>query len=183
MGTYRDQFFRDQKAFNENWFKTHPYPNRTGEILKSVVCLPELDDQVAANPAFRELFALMKNKGMVVLSDLLEGKVVQKDRIDIDEIYRLGQSMGMDFQEHGDFPLSPKKVWVRLSDVTKQPLQPTDKRCKLTREQVNEMRRLKTQGMSYRQLAKRFGVRSPSTVSKVIHGRCWKNGADEIISL
>jgi DNA invertase Pin-like site-specific DNA recombinase len=62
-------------------------------------------------------------------------------------------------------------------------LEPGDRRCKLTSEQVNEIRRLKTQGMSYRQLAKRFGIRSPSTVSKIIHGLCWKNRADEIISL
>jgi len=64
-----------------------------------------------------------------------------------------------------------------------RPAEPVDKRRKLTPEQVDEMRRLKTQGMSYRQLAKRFGVRSPSTILKIIHGLCWKNRADEIISL
>ena len=80
----------------------------------------------------------------------------------------------------GVSPFSEQALKAKYGDWLVEPL---DKRCKHTREEINEMRRLKTQGMSYRQLAKRFGYRSPSTVSKIIHGLCWKNRADEIISL
>jgi hypothetical protein len=42
-----------------------------------VVCLPDLDEQVAATPAAQELFAEMKKKNMGTLADLLEGKIGQ----------------------------------------------------------------------------------------------------------
>ena len=80
----------------------------------------------------------------------------------------------------GVSPFSEQALKAKYGDWLAEPC---DKRRKHTREEINEMRRLKTQGMSYRQLAKRFGYRSPSTVSKIIHGLCWKNRADEIISL
>jgi hypothetical protein len=142
-------------------------------LARPVVYLPHLDDQLAATQAARALFAEMKKKGMVTLSDLLEGKVEQTDRIDVDEIYRLGQAIGIETQKHGDFPISPKKVWVRLSHVTKQLRQPVDRRCKLRPEQVSEMRRGYEGKTSMRQLAKHYGV-SVSTVSNIIHGFYWK---------
>ncbi len=95
--------------------------------------------------------------------------------INPDAIFRLGQIMA------ARYPDVLANMHKNLPDITEQP-KSVDRRCKLRPEQVNEMRRLKTQGMSYRQLARRFGV-SPSTVSKIIHGLCWKNRADEIISL
>ncbi len=98
----------------------------TLKYYKPAICLPELDDQVWTTPQGQELIAEMKKKNMVTLADLLEGKVEQKGRIDLDEIYYIGAAAGMESQEHGDFPPpSPKTVWVRLSDVTK-PLQTVD---------------------------------------------------------
>lgn len=56
---------------------------------------------------------------MVRLSDLLEGRVGQKGQINVSEIYRLAQAVGMQSQKHRDYPPpSPEKIWVRLSDVT-----------------------------------------------------------------
>src|SRR5438105_430136 len=81
--------------------------------LKPVVCLPDLDAGSAENPELaaraHELFEEMKGKGMVRLCDLLEGKVEQAGRIDIDEVYPLGQAIGIQAQKHGDFLLAPDK--------------------------------------------------------------------------
>jgi hypothetical protein len=92
---------------------------------KTVVCLPDLDDQVAATPAAQELFAEMKKKNMGTLADLLEGKVGQKDRINVDELFRLGQAIGMTQMKHGKPAISPKNIWVSLSDLAPGPARPT----------------------------------------------------------
>lgn len=66
-----------------------------------------------------ELLAALEKRGLVTLSDLLDGKVVQKGRIDVDEIYHLGRYVGLSSQKHGD--LSPKDVWVRPSTLIRRP--------------------------------------------------------------
>ena len=76
---------------------------------KMVVCLPDFSKIAQSAPA-QESVELMRERGMVSLSDLLEGKVEQKGRLDIDEIYRLGQAVGRQSEKHGDSPLPPKEV-------------------------------------------------------------------------
>jgi hypothetical protein len=140
---------------------------------KMVVCLPDFSKIAQSAPA-QELVEMMKQRGMVSLSDLLEGKVEQKGRLDIDEIYRLGQAVGMQSEKHGDSPLPPKEVWVRLSDVTKPPLQPVDGRCKLSPLLVKDIRNAHGSGESIRSLARSYEL-SASTVCKIVHRHTWKN--------
>ncbi len=148
-------------------YKVEPFTGKT------VVCLPDFS-KIAQSEQARELVELMRERGMVALSDLLEGKVEQMGRLDVDEIYRLGQAVGMQSGKHGDSPLPPKEVWVRLSDVTKRPLQPVDGRCKLSSVLVKDIRNAHDAGESIRSLARSYEL-SASTVSKIVHRHTWKN--------
>src|SRR5882762_9591402 len=120
--------------------------------VKPIVCLPDVDAGNAKHPELtarmHELFEEMRGKGMVRLCDLLEGKVEQAGRINIDEVYRLGQAIGIEAHQHGDFPLAPDRVWVQLSDVTQQSTQPLDKRRKLTPEKVRAIRAAREKGQT-----------------------------------
>jgi hypothetical protein len=62
---------------------------------------------------------------------------------------------------------------MRLQQITVTPAEPVDKRCKLTAQQVNEMRQAYTNKVSMHQLAKRYGV-TVSTVWKIVHEHSWK---------
>lgn len=85
--------------------------------LKIALCLSDVDETTARA---RELFEDMKERGLVPLSDLLDGKVEQAGRIDVEEMYRLAQAIGMESERHRESPVTPEKVWVRLADLTKQ---------------------------------------------------------------
>src|SRR5437667_11548727 len=137
-------------------YKDEPFPGKT------VVCLPDFS-KIAQSVQAQELVELMRERGMVALSDLLEGKVEQAGPLDVDEIYRLGQAIGMQSGRQGDSPLPPKEVWVRLSDVTKQPLHTLDGRCKLSSMLVKDIRNAHDAGESIRSLARSYEL-SVSTV-------------------
>ncbi len=69
--------------------------------------------------------------------------------------------------------------WYQLADemgLTTQAFKAGERNivAKLTAEQVREMRRLRGQGLSYRQLATRFGV-APGTAHRAVTGRLWKS--------
>jgi hypothetical protein len=146
---------------------------------KTVVCLPDLDDQVAATPAAQELFAEMKKKNMGTLADLLEGKIGKKDRINIDELFRLGQAIGMTQMKRGKPAISAKNIWVSLSDLTsprpnERVAPPVDRRRKLSAVLVKDIRSAHVDGESIRSLARSYEL-SPATVWKIVHGYYWKN--------
>jgi len=148
---------------------------------KTVVCLPDLDDQVAATPAAQKLFAEMKKKNMGTLADLLEGKLGQKDRINVDELFRLGQAIGMTQMKRGKPAISPKNIWVSLSDLAPEPARlreraapPVDRRRKLSSVLVKDIRSAHVGGESIRSLARSYEL-SPVTVWKIVHGYYWKN--------
>jgi DNA-directed RNA polymerase specialized sigma24 family protein len=46
--------------------------------------------------------------------------------------------------------------------------------AKLTEEQVQEIRRLRGEGTTFAELARRFGV-SPQNVEKIVHRRSWRH--------
>lgn len=147
---------------------------------KTVVCLPDLDDQVAATPAAQKLFAEMKKKNMGTLADLLEGKIGRKDRINVDELFRLGQAIGMTQMRHGNPPISAKNIWVSLSDLAPEPARPSeraappiDRRRKLSSVLVKDIRSAHVGGESIRSLARSYEL-SPATVWKIVHGYYWK---------
>jgi hypothetical protein len=163
-----------KKLVEADQFAKEHYAGR----VKPVVCLPDLDAGSAKDPELaaraHELFEEMRGKGMVRLCDLLEGKVEQAGRINIDEVYRLGQAIGIEAHKHGDFPLTPDKVWVQLSDVTEQSSQPLDRRCKLTPEKVQAIRAAREKGQTLPQLARQYGV-SEAQICRIVKDLSWKN--------
>lgn len=117
----------------------------------------------------KECLDILKEAEFVPLNNLLEGKVQQLGRIDMEQIFRLGQASWAWNRE-------PGQLWVRPSDVMKEPAEHIDKRRKLTPEQVEAIRAARKDGQNYEQIGKQVGV-STTQVWRIIHGESWNKNA------